>query len=188
MKREELLPCCLRDVGVVLTIFLLLAPNRALLAQVVDLDSQGTEQAAPAAAVTQAPQAIASEEISPGVRVDILELKRTSGGTLTLKFAVVNTTPEEVELSNIFSGNQSISNWDVAKVALLDTPNKKKYLVMRDSENNCVCSRGNASNYQLKGGASRTLWAKFQAPPAHVATITVEMPGTPPFEDLAIAQ
>ena len=134
-------------------------------------------------------KAVASQEISSGVRVDVLELKRTSGGTVTLTFTVVNSAGANFNLTDTLSTPGQVGGtWDVAKVALLDVPNKKKYLVMRDSEKNCVCSRGGFSDREMKGGTSRTFWAKFQAPPENVTKMTIEMPGTPPFEDLPITQ
>jgi len=135
----------------------------------------------------QGAKAIASEQHSSGARVDLLEVKRTSGGTVTLKFAVVNDSKEDIRIDEAFS-EHGYNDWDVARVALLDTPNKKKYLVMRDSEKNCVCSRGKSGDHQIKGGTSRTLWAKFQAPPENVNKIAIEIPGTPPFEDIPISQ
>ncbi|HEV8713714.1 MAG TPA: hypothetical protein VGX03_12920 [Candidatus Binatia bacterium] len=172
---------------------LTLSSHGILMAQVTDLESQGTQQvspptpAPPAAAPAQASKVLASEELESGVRVDILELKRTSGETVTLRFAVVNETKEKFDLQPVASDNPGFT-FNVAKITLLDAPNKKKYLVMRDSEKNCVCSRGEYGGGRVEGGTRRLFWAKFQAPPANVEKITIEMPGTLPFEDLPIVQ
>lgn len=130
--------------------------------------------------VAQASKALASEEFLQGIRVDISELKRTSGGTLTLKFAVVNDTTQD----HSFDLVPLVAH--VSGISLLDLQNKKKYLVMTDSEGRCVCS--GFDGLTLKPGDHSTFWAKFQAPPEQVTKITVQMPGMPPFEDVVIAQ
>ena len=39
---------------------------------------------------------------------------------------------------------------------------------------------------RLQPGGTYTIWMKFPAPPADVKTVTLQVPGVPPFEDLAI--
>ena len=39
---------------------------------------------------------------------------------------------------------------------------------------------------ELDPGQSYTMWVKFPAPPAEVKSVTLQVPGVPPFEDLAI--
>ena len=170
------------------------AASGPLMAQTVDPESQGQKGGSPPtpmspSASPQAAKVLASEELSSGIRVDILELKRTSGGSVTLRFAVVNDTKQNLGILGIFSNlNRGGYDWDVSKIALLDTPNKKKYLVMTDSENHCVCSRGGSDTAYVRGGTRGTFWAKFQAPPENVTKLTVEIPGPPPFEDLPLGQ
>ena len=38
----------------------------------------------------------------------------------------------------------------------------------------------------MEPGMSQVLWMKFPAPPAEVTTVTLQVPGVPPFEDLTI--
>ena len=137
------------------------------------------QMSTPAAPVgtAQASKALASEEITEGVQVDVLELKRTSGGSVTLKFAITNGTAADWNF---------LSLTPFSKISLLDLPNKKKYLTMTDSAGACVCS--GADHATIKRGTRETFWAKFQAPPEQVKRITVQMPSMPPFEDVAITQ
>ena len=72
-----------------------------------------------------------------------------------------------------------------AHVYYVDGKNKKKYLVVKDSEDNAVAS--NLKYLEIEAGASRGGWAKFPAPPAGVDKITVYLPGAPPFEGVTIA-
>src|SRR5262245_28203496 len=66
----------------------------------------------------QAAKTLASEEVAQGIHVDLLDLKRTGGGSLTLKFVIVNDTKEQWNF---------LSLMPVSRVALLDLQNRKKY-------------------------------------------------------------
>jgi hypothetical protein len=68
-------------------------------------------------------------------------------------------------------------------VHLIDAANKKKYLVVRDAQRNCVCATGIAT----LGKAERAnAWAKFQAPLDNVQRVTVVVPGFEPVEAVPI--
>ena len=143
------------------------------------LHAQMSTPATPVGAA-QVSKVLASEEFLQGVRVDVLELKRTSGGTLTLKFAVANNTTE----NHSYDLLTLVAN--VSHISLLDLQNKKRHLVATDSAGRCVCS--GFDGLTLKPGDRATFWAKFQAPPEQVTQMTIQMPGMPPFEDVPIAQ
>ncbi len=134
-----------------------------------------------ATAPAQARAIVATGDLAEGGTVEITELKRTSGDTVTLKFTVKNTGAEELNLGPFGEGDWY--NWDLAKIYLLDLPNKKKYFVLKDSEKQPLTSRGKS---KLKPGAQIALWAKFPAPPTSVGKVTVEIPTSAPFEDLPI--
>jgi hypothetical protein len=72
----------------------------------------------------------------PRVHITIDELKRTDGGTVTLKFTIVNETPGELNSCSSFRMPGCFTTEDVA---LLDLPNRKKYVVIRDSTGSCLC-------------------------------------------------
>lgn len=140
---------------------------------------------APAQAVTTGALASADGE-KAGTRIDITELKRTSGGTLNLKLVLVNNTDKELALHNNFLGDGAVSKnsyRDVSGIHLIDPSNKKKYFVVTDSERNCVCSKEVAD---VPPGGKTSLWAKFPAPPADVQKVTIEIPHFQPLDDVAI--
>jgi hypothetical protein len=130
----------------------------------------------PAATATQPaaspPAALASAEgEQPGLRVEIQELKRTEGGTVTLKLAFVNT-----------GGRTQFSVGNLDQVNLIDAVGKKKYFVAEDTAGRCLCSR----NVTLDANARANVWAKFPAPPEDVQKITVVVPSFPPLEGIPI--
>lgn len=149
----------------------------------------GAENAgAPAAPTAPAAVVIATAEgEKAGTRVDITELKRSSDNTLTLKFAMINDGTEPISFSyNYGDSDHSVKDFNsIGGVTLVDGVNKKKYFVVRDSENNCVCSRG------LKDIAAKSrsnVWAKFPAPPDDVQKISIVIPHFGPLDDVAISR
>ena len=123
-----------------------------------------------------------------GTRVDITELKRTSGGTLNLKFVLINNGERNLDTHSAFFGDNSISKdsyRDISGVHLIDPVNKKKYFVVTDAERRCVCSK---EIDDIKPGSQANVWAKFPAPPLDVQKVTIEIPHFQPIDDVPISQ
>lgn len=150
---------------------------------------------APATATTAAttpqvgatPNAIATADgEKSGLRVDIVELKRSSGGTVMMKFTLVNNSKEDVGFGGHWLGDSAVGDTDyraVGAVHLIDPVGKKKYFVMRDAEQKCVCSRDLGS---VAAGEKTNLWAKFPAPPADVQKVSIVVPHFTPMDDVPI--
>jgi hypothetical protein len=130
---------------------------------------------------------LASAEYSadPDLRCDLLEVRRVSGGTLTIRWRVVNgssaagggLTPTAEKIINYSR------NWE--EYFFIDPAQNKKYLVLTDSANTRI---GDVTGVNLGRGASRGMWAKFAAPPATSTKVSVTIAGFPPFEDIPISQ
>jgi predicted secreted protein len=133
----------------------------------------------PTAAVADA-IAVADGERT-GVRAEIMELKRTSGDVLTLRFTVVNEGSERLDIRHV------LNERDASQIHLIDAANQKKYLVVRDSQNNCVCSEPGAASRYLDPGQALNLWARFPAPPAEVSEVSLVLPRFIPV-DVPISQ
>ncbi len=148
--------------------------------------------AAPVATPAAAPSATAvvasADADQPGVRVELTELKRGSGGTITLKFSFVNDSGKNLDFGYRY-GDPNFSIPDFASVGgvhLVDAVNKKKYLVIRDTtDKKCVCSR---DLRDVPTGSRVNLWAKLPAPPADVQKINVVIPHFGPMDDVPISQ
>jgi Cu/Ag efflux protein CusF len=141
-----------------------------------------------AAASTPAATGIATADPDVGgVTVTVKELKRTSGGTLSLKFAITNSSGKDVRTGyNYGDPDHQIRDYDsVGGVTLLDAVGKKKYFVARDSEGKCVCSQGFKD---IAPGATSNGWAKFPAPPDDVQKISVVIPHFSPMDDVPISK
>lgn len=108
-----------------------------------------------------------------GLRIEITELKRSSGDTVTLKFKLLNETGDSL------SYYSDLGNYDMSGIELIDAAGRKKYLVIKDSEGKCLCSAGLST---LKAGESTNLWARFPAPPAEVKVVEILFPHFIPTE------
>lgn len=139
--------------------------------------------ALPFAAVAQEP--LFAEGQKPGIRIEVRELSRGDGGTATLKLTLVNESGADYDASCDFREGGGVDSCGVFSGAyLLDAPNQKKYLVVRDSEGQCVCGGIDA----VPAGESMNLWATYPAPPAEVATVTVVVPQFEPLEGVPVTE
>jgi hypothetical protein len=132
----------------------------------------GTATAAPATI-------LASQETNwQGIAADVTEFRR-KGNTLTAKVVIRN-----------HGSADSQAEINYKEVYLMDLAAGKKYEVLKDEKGAYIAalrSNWNDRWYEtLKPGDSYTLWMKFPAPPADVKSVTLQVPGAPPFEDLSI--
>ena len=140
---------------------------------------------APAAA---APAGIASADgETSGVKVVVQELKRTSGGTVSMKFSITNGSDKAVGGGYEFADkdHEIGDHGSVGGVQLIDEGGKKKYFVVRDTAGKCVCSQG---VHSLKPGDTVNVWARFPAPPDSVQKITIIVPHFQPMDDVPLSK
>lgn len=145
---------------------------------------------ASAASPVAAPPAVAAIAVADGetsgTKVEVHELKR-GGNSLMLKIAIVNDSEQPVVFNyNFGDQDRSVKDFNtIGGVTLVDAAGKKKYFVVRDTEDTCVCS----SNIKDIAPKSRkNLWAKFPAPPDDVQKISVVIPHFTPMDDVPISQ
>jgi hypothetical protein len=118
-----------------------------------------------------------------GVQVGVKALKRNDGDTVTLRFQIINKSDAQFDLNNgIRDPNAHDGYGVVSGVYLLDQANKKKYLVVRDADGNCVC----ATMAAVEKGKTENLWATYPAPPADTQKVTVVVPTFEPIDGVPI--
>lgn len=144
----------------------------------------------PSATLTSvnAPAGIASADgETSGVKVVVQELKRTSGGTVSMKFSITNGSEKSVGSGYEFADkdHEIIDHGSVGGVQLIDEGGKKKYFVVRDTDGKCVCSQ---RIKDVKPGETENFWARFPAPPDTVQKITVIVPHFQPMDDVPIGK
>ncbi len=145
------------------------------------LRTRAAAELSPAASATRGVLASADGETS-GTRVEVTQLKRNRGGTVTLKFVLVNDSDAELDTYRLLTAVEPHSD-DGA--ALIDAVGKTKYFVLRDNDKHCLCSR-NIQNPKPKSRLN--LWAKFPAPPAGVDAISVVIPHFESMDDVPISR
>jgi len=133
------------------------------------------EDAAPVAAGAS----LGVEEHDSGAEVTLLELKRTSGDTVTVKWLYKNGGEEKKRIDPLISEDYY----------LVDAAAKKKYFVVKDSSGKEVAGTHRGYNHvEIEPGKTYKMWAKFPAPPEATEKVTVYIMGVPPFEDVPIAK
>jgi hypothetical protein len=141
---------------------------------------------APAGEPAPAKAALAtSDGETPGARVEVQELKRVSGGTVMLRFTMINDGDKTLNVGYDFGAGSTSDIGTVGGVHLIEPVGKKKYLVVRDSESKCDCSRG-VKDVAAKSRAN--LWARFPAPPDNVEKIGVVIPHFSPMDDVPLSK
>jgi hypothetical protein len=149
-------------------------PPPAESAPAADPSSAATSGTAGSVAATQ-PIAVEDHE-EAGVQVALLDVRRTSGDTVTVRLQLRNTNDKGVT-NSLFSSSNFVDG-----MYLIDGSSKKKYMVVRDAENKPVGYYGQSQMLPAKGIIS--VWARFPSPTS--PKIMVAVPGAPPFEDVPI--
>ena len=127
----------------------------------------------------------ATDGEAPGVTLQVKELK-VSNGAVMLKFSIANDGDGPFDPDTLADKDVKGPDYhSISGVYLIDVANKKKYLVMYDTANQCVCSRG---THNIAAKSSANLWAKFPAPPDNVQKIGIVVPHFVPIEDAPLSR
>jgi hypothetical protein len=114
-----------------------------------------------------------------GMSVELTAVQKT-GDTVMVRFKYINNGDKNVLVYGEVGGQVD------DKIYYVDAKNKKKYLVIRDTENHPLASE--LHDLKVNKGETKGCWAKFPAPPADTTAISVYVPGAPPFENIPLAQ
>ncbi|WP_327671462.1 MULTISPECIES: hypothetical protein [unclassified Streptomyces] len=116
-----------------------------------------------------------------GMTLAITSATRDQGGFLNITGRVTNGTSklwigtdwksEETEL-------QGSSN-SMAGASVVDQKGKKKYLVLRDTEGRCLCTKFEGG---IDQGKSADWFAQFPAPPEGTKSVQLQVPTMPPAQ------
>jgi len=122
-----------------------------------------------------------------GVEVALLEVKRASGNTVTIRWQYRNKTNEKKPLNHC--ANMEMDSYFAKEVYFLDS-SQKKYVVLKDAQGIPQAAKHDQFAFALNLAPKQTgnTWAKFPAPPADVEKVNIYLPGAPPFEDIALGK
>ncbi|MFF9866213.1 hypothetical protein ACF1G0_12420 [Streptomyces sp. NPDC013953] len=115
-----------------------------------------------------------------GIEMVIHEAKRDSGGFVTVSGKLNNTGGSLYTTPVQWSGQETAvagTGRSVAAMTLVDSKEKKRYYVLRDTDNRPLTTSGYEPS--IAAGQSLTFFAQFPAPPASTTTVDLQFPGFP---------
>lgn len=148
--------------------------------------SPGGSSPAPVGSAAPLPVAVASVPGAiPGVALAVNSLHRVDGDTLLLTVTMTNngSTPYSFNGSWREPGyGDPVVDRDLGGATLFDVTARKRYLVLRDAAQRCLCStnlgQGGTGNDGLSMGPgdAMTFFAYYPAPPASTRAMQVSLP------------
>ena len=132
------------------------------------------------------PMATSPTNLGNGVHADLMSVER-KGSILTVKWAVRNTSAEQVQVKFGLVGKDQ-------STYAVDEDSGTKYYVLTDKEKHGLASEHDylgadtygIDDYVAAGGTAR-YWMKLPAPPPAVKAISIFLTKVEPFESVAIA-
>ncbi|MBK6046559.1 hypothetical protein [Streptomyces sp. MBT55] len=111
-----------------------------------------------------------------GLVLVVNEVKRDSGGFLTVQGAITNEGDQARTTSGWAGSEVNIVNKNpnsVAGATLVDKAGKKRYYVLRDTDSRCLCTTAITS---LAPGKSAPIFMQFPAPPQDTTEVDFNLP------------
>ncbi|MEV0275534.1 hypothetical protein AB0I22_03995 [Streptomyces sp. NPDC050610] len=127
--------------------------------------------------VAQSTTAIGEMKGADGIVVTLNSAVRDDGGFVTVNGTVTNRGSK---VFNAFAWRsketEMRSQSSISGASLVDAAGKKRYLILRDTDGECLCSTG---LYGIKPNESRPIFAQFPAPPQSVTQVDFQLPSMP---------
>ncbi|MBL1117300.1 hypothetical protein JK364_33710 [Streptomyces sp. 110] len=112
-----------------------------------------------------------------GIVVTLHSAERDDGGFVTVNATVTNHGSRLFNAIDWRSKETEVKSLSsVSGASLIDEKGKKRYLVLRDTDGQCLCTTGLSG---IKPNESRPLFAQFPAPPKSVKEIDFQIPTMP---------
>lgn len=111
-----------------------------------------------------------------GLVLVVQEVKRDSGGFVTVSGLIKNTGDQPRSLNGMEGGESSLVAQNpnsVAGATLVDKAGKKRYYVLRDTDNRCLCTTAMTS---VQAGGSTPVFMQFPAPPSATTEVDFTLP------------
>ncbi|MFD8935852.1 hypothetical protein ACFV0R_11400 [Streptomyces sp. NPDC059578] len=145
----------------------------------VSSDREKKERAAddPSAAAPESQQL--SEVKGGGLTLTVTSAVRGEGGFITVQGTVSNGSGQPWSAGE-WRGDESElakNGGSIAGASLVDNTGKKKYLVLRDTEGRCLCTRFTGG---ILSGDTAEWFAQFPAPPEGTTKVDFQVGSMPP--------
>ncbi|QNS04398.1 hypothetical protein [Streptomyces xanthii] len=125
------------------------------------------------------PDKVLAESKDGDITVTVNAAKRDGGGYVTVSGTVRNDGANAWLGENWRSDEQELrkNGGSLAGASLVDEAGKKKYLILRDTQGRCLCTKFNG---QIRSGESASWYAQFPAPPEGTNSVTFQVGAMPP--------
>lgn len=122
---------------------------------------------------------LAEVEGEGGLTLKVTSAKRDEGGFLTVEGTVTNGGSKAWVAASWRGDEKELTKngGSIAGASLVDTAGKKKYLILRDTEGRCLCTRFTGG---VLSGQSVDWFAQFPAPPAETTKVDFQVGAMPP--------
>lgn len=115
-----------------------------------------------------------------GLEMSVFSARRDEGGFLTVEGQFKNTGGEGFTVPVSWNGlEESVASTgnSLAAMTLVDSKSKKRYYVLRDTDNRPLTTYAYSSF--IKPGETLTFFAQFPAPPVTTNSVALQFPGFP---------
>ncbi|WP_247487468.1 hypothetical protein [Streptomyces sp. XM4193] len=103
---------------------------------------------------------------------------RDEGGFVTVTGTLTNDGSKTFSYNVWSSAETSVrSKSSISGATLVDTKNKKRYMILRDTDGECLCTTGLTG---IKAKESRAIHAQFPAPSKDVKEVQFQLPSMTP--------
>ncbi|MFG2920563.1 hypothetical protein ACGFYA_03495 [Streptomyces sp. NPDC048305] len=112
-----------------------------------------------------------------GLLLTVNEVKRDSGGFITVNGEIKNTSDTPLNASGMEGAETALvakNPNSVAGATLVDKVGKKRYYVLRDTDSRCLCTTAMLS---ISPGQSNPIFMQFPATPAGSNEVDFTLPG-----------
>jgi hypothetical protein len=128
---------------------------------------------------------LVTTEVGLGVvkaKVELLGVTRDAGGLVTARVRLTSIGGSSSDVYDTYDWAFDWTKEDSIDTAyLLDPAGRKKYLAVKDSKGDCLCSH----RENLRGGGQVTeLYATFPPVPGNPGSLTIVFPDVPPFQNV----
>jgi hypothetical protein len=115
-----------------------------------------------------------------GLEMSVFSARRDEGGFLTVEGQFKNTGGEGFTVPVSWNGlEESVASTgnSLAAMTLVDSKSKKRYYVLRDTDNRPLTTYAYSSF--IKPGETLAFFAQFPAPPVTTTSVALQFPGFP---------
>lgn len=143
-----------------------------------DGGGKGGASTPPAESASSEPLALVKGD--KGIEMSVFSAQRDEGGFLTVEGEIKNASSQGFTTPVLWNGMEqavAATGRSFAGMTLVDSKGKKRYYVLRDTDNRPLTTYAYAPF--IKAGDTLAFFAQFPAPPATTTQLAVQLPGFP---------